>query len=136
MKRFLLVAHGLLGGLLLAIVILSQSEPGWLFDFKQKIKYPEYYSWREGSGDFPSKQFWSGLNTDRDKKRIFIGKSFKEIQTRLPLLAPVSDENITLSEFIRTKQVPGGRFSMIQGSMWLLEFDENGVCIDLKLPKG
>ncbi len=136
MKRYLLVVYGLLGSFFLAVVILSQTEPGWLFDLKQKNKYPEYYSWRAGSGDFPSKQFWSGFNTDRHKKQIFIGKSFKKIQERLPLLTPVSDEDITLSEFIRTEPVPGGRFSMIQGSMWLLEFDENGVCIDLKMPKG
>jgi hypothetical protein len=136
MKCFLLVAYGLLGILLLGIFILSQSEPGWLFDFKQKIKYRDYYSWRDGTAEFPSKQFWIGFNTDRHRKDIFIGKSHQEIQRKLPLLAPVSDEDISLTEYIRARQAPGGRFSMIQGSMWLLEFDENGICIDLKMPKG
>ena len=136
MKRFLWLIYTLLGGFLLAALLLSQSEPGWLFDFRQKIKYPDYYSWREGHRDFPAKQFWIGFNTDRHKEQLFIGKSHKEIQVRLPLLTPVSDEDISLSEYIRTRNVPGGRFAMIQGSMWLLEFDEHGVCIDLCLPKG
>ena len=136
MKRFLIGIACFFGAAFFTHFVINWISPGWIFDVSQKIKYPEYYSWRDGKGEFPSRQFWSGFNTDQHKAVSFTGKTHRAIHERFPLLSPVSDDDFTLTAYIKSRGVPGGRFAKIQGSMWLLEFNENGVCIDLCLPKG
>ena len=136
MKRLLRISGGLVVAVAVALFIISWTAPGWFFDVTQKIKYPDYYAWRNAGAAFPKKQFWIGLNTDRHRGDIFIGRTRQEIEKVLPLLQPVPADDSQLQGYISYRKIPPDRFAMIAGSMWILEFDESNRCIDIKMAKG
>ena len=136
MKRFLLIATAFAIIAMGALFLASWIAPGWIFDVSQKIKYPEYYAWRDSGAAFPQQQFWNGFNTDRHRQDIFIGRTRTEIERILPLLKPIPEDDSLLQTYMSYRKIPPERFGMISGSMWILEFDENQTCVDIKMPKG
>ncbi len=121
MKRLLLITIGLVVVVIATFSLVSWIAPGWMFDVSQKIKYPDYYAWRDSGGDFP-KRFWPGFNTDRKREQLFLGKTIKEIQKQVPILSP-------------SERRPSSHFMQLKQSLWTLQFDDTGRCIRLFLDK-
>lgn len=135
-KRFLWVI-AFAGAALLGFLLVSVLNPGWLFDFAQRIKYPAYYAWRDSGSAFPAERdFQLGLQTDRARKELFAGRTRSEIERMLPLLQSIPPDDTLLRGYIFYRNLPAERFAKISGSMWILEFDEAGRCVDLLMPKG
>jgi len=133
MKKFIFAAP-LFGIAAFVVFYFLNSSAG--FDFLQRVKYRDYYSWRDGDGPFPKDQFIIGFNTDRHRKDIFIGKSRKELISKLPLLVPVDPSFKNLDSHIQGKKVSADHFMQIWSSDWLLEFDDSDKCIYFNLVKG
>lgn len=116
--------------------ITARARPGWVFDVSQQIKYPRYYAWRNGNGEFPASQFWQGFNTDRYKKDIFLGKSRGWIQERLPLVKPLQAKENSHWHTPDHQKLPLARVAEIEGSLWLMGFDKNDICVAVWMNKG
>ena len=121
MKRFLLITLAFATIAIGAFSLVSWIAPGWFFDISQKIKYPDYYTCRDSGGDFPDR-FWLGFNTDRHRERIFLGKTIKEIQEKVPILSP-------------SEKRPYPTFMQLKQSLWTLQFDADGRCVRIFLDK-
>lgn len=125
---------GLLALLLLGSALIPHT-PKWAFDIAQRYKHPEYYAWRAGKGEFP-KNFWAGFNTDTSRLDHFVGKSRSEIQMHFPLLRPLPTDDSNFTGYASYRNLPPGRFAWIEGSLWVLEFDEKDICVEMRLVKG
>ncbi len=133
MKKFAVAISILIIGIIAATSFLSSGEG---FDLIQRIKYKEYYSWRDQGGDFPRQQFIIGFNTDRHKEEIFVNKTRRELKEKLPLLVPIDQSFTNLVTEINERKKSPDQFMQIQSSYWLLEFDDQDKCINFDLVKG